>query len=880
MFKLAALPIPIFISLNPTVQDRLDDLQAVVECARANALELARVMHTQICALYAEQTGLLTDPDVAFDCCTPAIQMQVDRFTRELLVQFFKTPGGAVLINRTFDSIGGESAFQVSEEAGRYAAYLRSNGVSMPVTPLHLGDTKGLKTPESFIMAYVNALREGKTTYTPAPGIPEVRVALANYFNGLFGLNFEGCNVALSAAKSVLHKLIYILVDTGVGVAYPVPGYPMYESGTKAFDGVPHAYKFKPDGQLDIDSVQVALDAGAKVLVINDDHNPTGATMSAETVAALQALLNRPEYKDVKVVFDLAYYRMRFEGSESHIKPLLQDMIAQKRGMGVWTFSKEGAATGLRIGAVFMPDIAVVTDGPTRTVMDAFIKLIGNQESCPVAPAQHALADLLTRHMDEFNETIATNCQVLQARRDEVVSGLGQINALFGEDVIQFNRPEAGFYLYADITKLAKMLGFVDAQGAVDGEAFRREMLRETGVSVCSGRHFGDTESAYPDQRFVRFSFSGVEKEELGAGMARIQAWVAARREAIAYFADKRVMIVGSGDVGQTAATWVTGVAAETTLVSRYGADKFSQNGVVMAEPVRKEVHPNVVASAGNIQDPQDVIFVAGKRGDDAQTIAAIQHLVGPKTKIISLQNGVDAGAEFARAFPDNVVGQTAIFAQLTHNDQGQVVDRKQAKWVMGPALDTHSGADDQELLILTRHLKALGMQNASAEPYDAFRTTVAKKLINNLGNFGCLELAQQGNGLRYADLLADSPEAEKARNTLKVAIRELLTLFQVQGYGFVSAVDDATVNEYFKIVLRYVKTAHVSTTVNAYREGLPIEDLLSEVRSKSRGIATPVLDTYIEMASRHNAAPMRHPDLRPVVPEDQYDARLAVLVG
>ena len=68
--------------------------------------------------------------------------------------------------------LGSETAFAVSAEASNLAE------VGKKIFPFHLGDIY-LSTPRSVIKAAKKAIEEGKTGYCPAPGIPELREALA-----------------------------------------------------------------------------------------------------------------------------------------------------------------------------------------------------------------------------------------------------------------------------------------------------------------------------------------------------------------------------------------------------------------------------------------------------------------------------------------------------------------------------------------------------------------------------------------------------------------------------------------------------------------------------------------------------------------------------
>ena len=68
--------------------------------------------------------------------------------------------------------LGSETAFAVSAEAAELAA------TGKKIYPFHLGDIN-LPTPKTICSAVSEAINQGKTGYCPAPGIPELRKALA-----------------------------------------------------------------------------------------------------------------------------------------------------------------------------------------------------------------------------------------------------------------------------------------------------------------------------------------------------------------------------------------------------------------------------------------------------------------------------------------------------------------------------------------------------------------------------------------------------------------------------------------------------------------------------------------------------------------------------
>jgi aspartate/methionine/tyrosine aminotransferase len=65
----------------------------------------------------------------------------------------------------------------------------------------------------------------------------------------------------------------------------------------------------------------------------------------------------------------------------------------------------------------------------------------------------------------------------------------------------------------------------MQAKGFSDYESFRRALLRETGVSVCSRLHFGRPLSG-ETQFYIRLAYSGINLPEIREGLTRFKAFV------------------------------------------------------------------------------------------------------------------------------------------------------------------------------------------------------------------------------------------------------------------------------------------------------------------------------------------------------------------
>ncbi len=396
---------------------------------------------------------------------------------------------------KRMDLLGSETAFAVSAEA----ASLASKGTK--IYPFHLGDIN-LPTPKSVINAAQAAIEDGKTGYCPAPGIPELREALANDVGSARGLDYGINNVSIQpGGKPSIGKYIAAMMEKDDIVLYPNPGYPIYESQIEFYRGIacPYGYINTPEGlRLDFNTIENGIKRGAKHIFYNNYNNPTGASSPDEEIERLAKLVID---NDMFLISDDAYFDTLYDGTPKSIASLpgMYD-----RTLTMYTFSKKFAMTGWRLGGAIGPE----------KIIEQITRLNVNMESCTTHFIQHAGVAGLKAPKAETQEIL----DELQIRRDILVDILNSI------DGIEAHKPEAGFYVFPKITDLMAQIGFNDP------EEFRKTVLEETGVSFCGRHHFGRPLDNEPDY-YIRLAFSGINKEDLQEGMDKLKTWIDLRRK-------------------------------------------------------------------------------------------------------------------------------------------------------------------------------------------------------------------------------------------------------------------------------------------------------------------------------------------------------------
>lgn len=395
---------------------------------------------------------------------------------------------------RRISRLGTETAFAVSGDAAAWAAQ------GHRVYPFHLGDMN-IRTPLNIIRSAYSAMIDGRTFYTPAGGVPQLREALAESLSAERGVDYHAANVSVQpGGKPCIGKFLMAVMENGDGVLYPNPGYPIYESQVDFLGGRGQPYTYAIDEgrfRIDRDSVQRSVDDTTRVLIVNAQHNPTGADASAEE---LEWLADLARDRDLWVLSDDPYIDIRYAGSSRSIVEF--DGMAERTVIG-YTFSKKYAMTGWRLGAAVGPE----------PVIDIITKINTNDESCTNQFVQLAGVEALQGDQSGSGHIVNT----LRGRRDRIVDLLNGIDGVTVPD------SDATFYLFPDVTDVYRRLGYRVGSDE-DTQAFRITTMHETGVSFCARTHFG--RSLPGEQRvYVRFAYSGIDKKDAEEGLTALKRY-------------------------------------------------------------------------------------------------------------------------------------------------------------------------------------------------------------------------------------------------------------------------------------------------------------------------------------------------------------------
>jgi len=308
-------------------------------------------------------------------------------------------------------SIGTETAF----EAAARARALEATGRS--VIHLEIGEPD-FDTPANVREAAARALEDGWTHYGPPLGLPALREAIAVDATARKGFTASADRVVVTpGAKPIMFYAIEALVETGVEVIFPDPGFPIYESMTRFCGGTPVRLPIRQEHEfrIDLDELERLITPRTRLLILNSPANPTGGVFTRADVERIGELVLR---HDLVVLADEIYGRIVYEGEHVSLASL-PGLV--ERTIVLDGFSKTYAMTGWRLGYAIVPE----------ALIQPFSLMIINSVSCTSSFSQLAAVEALTGSQAAVDAMV----DEFRARRALVVDGLNAIPGITFHDV-------------------------------------------------------------------------------------------------------------------------------------------------------------------------------------------------------------------------------------------------------------------------------------------------------------------------------------------------------------------------------------------------------------------------------------------------------------
>ena len=341
-------------------------------------------------------------------------------------------------------------------------------------------------TPDHIIEAAKQALDEGFVKYTPVPGIPELRDAVAGYFNRFYQVKPEREEVMVSnGGKHCLYNLFQCLLDPGDEVLILAPYWVSYPAMVQLAQGMP---VFVPAAAEDnflvsVDKLDRAVTDRTRAIIINTPSNPTGCHYTQEQ---LNELADWARSKDIFIISDEIYDQLVYEPA----KPAsLAGFWAENKDRAaiVNGLSKSMAMTGWRVGFCLAH----------RDLIKAMIKFQGQSTSNICSIAQKGAVAALTGSF----EPVEVMKQSFVKRRD---LALEIVRSWPG---VVCPKPDGAFYIFPDVSAIYND----EVKNSVE---LCQKILEEVEVALVPGAAFGD-------DRCIRISYA-LDEETLTVALNRV----------------------------------------------------------------------------------------------------------------------------------------------------------------------------------------------------------------------------------------------------------------------------------------------------------------------------------------------------------------------
>lgn len=327
-------------------------------------------------------------------------------------------------------------------------------------------------TPDFIKQATYTALAEGKTKYTPAAGIPELREALSEKLKKENAVAYEPKQICVtSGAKQACFNAILAVVEEGDEVIIPSPYWVSYPEMVKLAGGVPVLVPTKESNKWKItaDEFEEAMSPRTKMIILNTPGNPTGSVYSREEI---EKIVEVASYEDIIILADEIYEHLVY-GDQEHVSVASVNEEAYNLTITVNGFSKSFSMTGWRVGYTAAPE----------SIAPSLSTIQGHTTSNATTFAQYgALAALTGPDSAGFIENLRGEYDV---RRQFM---LGRLKAIPNVSVVE---PRGAFYFFVNCTDLGlKSVNLCDKLltrykvAAVPGVAFGHDM--GVRISYCT----------------------------------------------------------------------------------------------------------------------------------------------------------------------------------------------------------------------------------------------------------------------------------------------------------------------------------------------------------------------------------------------------------
>ena len=347
-------------------------------------------------------------------------------------------------------------------------------------------------TPKNVRDAAHSAIEEGKSKYTAASGLLELKELVCDKFKKDNNLEYRPENIIISTgAKQCLTNVFVSILNPNDEVIIASPYWVSYPELIALADGKTIFAETlrENDFKLTVNDIEKNISNNTKAIILNSPNNPTGAIYTKEE---LEEIAEVCEKHDLFIISDEIYEKLNYDkeiNPHVSIASLSEDAFA--RTIVINGFSKSHAMTGWRLGYA----------AASKEITKLMSIIQSHTTSNPNTITQYAGIEALVGNGQELDKMV----EVFSIRRDLMVKLISEIKSF---DCIS---PKGAFYCFIDISKLFNK----DIKNSID---FASKLLATKNVVVIPGSAFGK-------DNYIRLSYATSE-ENIVNGLERIKDFI------------------------------------------------------------------------------------------------------------------------------------------------------------------------------------------------------------------------------------------------------------------------------------------------------------------------------------------------------------------
>ena len=348
-------------------------------------------------------------------------------------------------------------------------------------------------TPQFIVDAAAVALADPASyRYTPAPGLPALREAIAAKTLRDSGLEVSPSQVIVTnGGKQSVYQAFQAVVNPGDEVLLPAPYWTTYPEAIRLADGTPVEVfaGADQDYKVTVEQLEAARTPRTTALVFVSPSNPTGSVYTADETRAIGEWALE---HGIWVISDEIYQNLTYEGVKA---TSIVEAVPEVAGQTILVngVAKTYAMTGWRVGWMVGPSDA--------------IKIAANLQSHLSSNVNNVAQKAAIAALDGPQDEAENMRKAFDRRRQLIVSELSKIDGLVVPN------PLGAFYVYPDVHGLlGRTWGGVTPTTSLE---LADLILDQAEVAVVPGEAFGPS-------GYIRMSYA-LGDDQLLAGVQRLQ---------------------------------------------------------------------------------------------------------------------------------------------------------------------------------------------------------------------------------------------------------------------------------------------------------------------------------------------------------------------